>query len=105
MHGAGVLRGDLGDGSGVSMRGRGRNRGWERNFRERAGMLKGMEGDCVKFVCPSLFPHEGLSRSLLLVGAFGVNTGGCVCGRSGMGLLGHENVSSTWVLAIYLHKG
>lgn len=64
VQGAGVLREDLGDGSGVSMRGRGRKRGWERNFRERAGMLKGTECHCVMFECPSLFPHEGLSRCL-----------------------------------------
>lgn len=57
-------------------------------------MLKGMEGDCMS-LCPSLFPHEGLSRSLLLVGAFGVNTGGVCVWVKWMGLLGHENVSST----------
>ena len=100
VQGAGVPRGDLGDGSGVSMGGRGRNRGWERNFRERAGILKGMECDCRMFVCPPLLSHEGLSRSLLLVDAFGVNTGGGVCGRSGMGLVGPENVNNTLALAM-----
>lgn len=67
---------------------------WSEHERERQKQRLGEElqregrdakGDgchCMMFECPSLFPHEGSSRCLLLVGAFGVNVGGGVCGRS-----------------------
>lgn len=74
------------------MRGRGRNRGWGEEL-QREGRDASMEGDCMKFVCPSLFPHEGLQILVALVGAFGVNTGG-VCGKKWDGTV-KENVSST----------
>lgn len=62
VQGGGILRGNLGDGSGVSMGWRGRKRGWERNFREGAEMLKGMDCGCVVCMYPSLLLHESFSQ-------------------------------------------
>lgn len=46
VQGGGILRGDLGGRSGVSRGWRGGKGAWERNVRERAEMLKGMEYGC-----------------------------------------------------------